>query len=159
LEIAAGWSAAGCGSCGSQDTIREQSVRPSNRARVALPPRRLLQRSASSMTRSRNDFRVDPARPTLDPEPVYQPDERFWPYVDLPEQPTTEELVALEYREVGSGEAFRSRARFQPEDVLALRDLFDIVGRHDGCTVLVDDVPVPYARELWLPLLWYLLPR
>ena len=118
----------------------------------------------------------------------------------FPEQPTTEELVALdpelhaalfgppprpfsitvvfprfegpdydramtlarasrEYREVGSGEAFRSRARFQPEDVLALRDLFEIVGRHDGTTVLVDDVPVPYARELWLPLLWYLLPR
>lgn len=152
------------------------------------------------MTRSRNDFRVDPARPALDPEPVYQPDERFWPYVDLPEQPTTEELVALdpelhaalfgppprpfsitvvfprfegadyeramtlarasrEYREVGSGEEFRSRARFQPEDVLALRDLYEIVGRHDGTTVLVDDVPVPYARTLWLPLLWYLLPR
>jgi hypothetical protein len=152
------------------------------------------------MTRSRNDFRVDPARPSLDPDPVYQPDERFWPYVDLPEQPTTEELVALdpelhaalfgppprpfsitvvfprfegpdydramtlarasrEYREVGRGDEFRSRARFQPEDVLALRDLYEIVGRHDGTTVLVDDVPVPFARTLWLPLLWYLLPR
>jgi hypothetical protein len=152
------------------------------------------------MTRSANDFRVDPARPRLDPEPTYQPDERFWPYVDVPEQPTTEELTALdpelhaalfgppprpfsitvvfprftgadydralalarasrEYREVGSGDAFRSRARFQPEDVLALRDLFELVGRHEGCAVLVDDVPVPYARELWLPLLWFLLPR
>jgi len=25
--------------------------------------------------------------------------------------------------------------------------------------VLIDDRPVPYARELWLPLLWHLLPR
>ena len=39
------------------------------------------------------------------------------------------------------------------------RDLFEIVGRHDECDVLVDDRPVPYARELWLPLLWFLIPR
>jgi hypothetical protein len=25
--------------------------------------------------------------------------------------------------------------------------------------VLIDDRPVPYARELWLPLVWFLLPR
>jgi hypothetical protein len=24
---------------------------------------------------------------------------------------------------------------------------------------LIDDRPVPYARELWLPLVWFLLPR
>jgi len=29
------------------------------------------------------------------PIPDYRPVERFWPYVDLPEQPTDEELAAL----------------------------------------------------------------
>ena len=39
--------------------------------------------------------------PTIDntppnvPVPDYRPVERFWPYVDLPEQPTEEELAAL----------------------------------------------------------------
>jgi hypothetical protein len=38
-----------------------------------------------------------------------------------------------------------------------LRDLFRIVDRYDACEVLVDGRPVPYARELWLPLVWFLL--
>lgn len=130
--------------------------------------------------------------------PDFQPRERFWPYADLPEQPTPEELAELdpdlyaalfgalprpfsftivfprfeapdyagavelarasaEYRETGSGEAFRHRARFYSEGMAGLRDLFRIVGRFDACEVLVDDRPVPYARELWLPLAWFLL--
>ena len=40
-----------------------------------------------------------------------------------------------------------------------LRDLFQIVGRFDATEVLIDDRPVPYARELWLPLVWFLIPR
>jgi hypothetical protein len=132
------------------------------------------------------------------PVPDYRPVERFWPYVDLPEQPTDEELAQLhpelaealfgrptlpfsvslefpafdgadyaraldlarssaEYREITSGKATRHRARFYPQDVLKLRNLFDIVGRFDACDVLVDDRPVPYARELWLPLMWFLI--
>lgn len=132
--------------------------------------------------------------------PCYRPRERFWPYASLPEQPTAEELAALdpdlhaalfgspqrpfsltlvfpcfassdydravamarasaEYRETGSGDAFRHRARFWPTDALKLRDLFEIVGRVPNCEVLVDDRPVPYARELWLPLVWFLIPR
>jgi hypothetical protein len=128
------------------------------------------------------------------------PLERFWPYVERPEEPTAEELAALdpdlhaalfgprdlpfsitlafprsespdyqravdlarksaEYREVGQGESFRHRARFFPADVLQLRDLFEIVGAYRGTEVLVDDRPVPYARELWLPLVWFLLLR
>ncbi len=131
--------------------------------------------------------------------PRYCPRERFWPYVDLPEQLTDEELASLdpdlhaelfgtparslsvtvvfpvldspdypravelarasaEYRETGSGESFRHRARFWPADAVRLRDLFEIVGRFDACEVLVDDRPVPYARELWLPLIWFLIP-
>lgn len=136
--------------------------------------------------------------PPVVPVPDYRPVERFWPYVDLPEQPTAEELAALhpelaealfgapklpfsvslefspfdepafsaalsmaqasdEFRELGAGPSRRYRARFYPEKALALRDLFEIVGRFDSTDVLIDDKPVPYARELWLPLVWMLI--
>jgi hypothetical protein len=65
--------------------------------------------------------------------------------------------ASSEYREIRSGTGVRHRARFFPEDTLKLRDLFAIVGRFDECEVLVDDRPVPYARELWLPLMWFLI--
>lgn len=137
--------------------------------------------------------------PEGDGVPATQPRERFWPYADLPEEPTPEELAALdpdlhtalfgapagpfsitlvfprfdgpeygtalqlakasrEYREVGSGADVRHRATFHSTDAVALRDLFHLVGRLDACDVLVDGRPVPYARELWLPLVWFLLP-
>jgi hypothetical protein len=127
--------------------------------------------------------------------PRTRPVERFWPYADLPEQPTDEEIAALdpdlhaalfgapprpfsitlvfprfdapdyaravdlakasaEYGERGQGSAFRHRARFWSSEASRLRDLFDIVGRFDDCEVLIDDRPLPYARELWLPLVW-----
>ena len=35
--------------------------------------------------------------------------------------------------------------------------LFEIVDRFDTTDVLIDDRPVPYARELWLPLVWLLI--
>lgn len=152
------------------------------------------------MTRPTNDPRAAESAIDAEPAPKYRPGERFWPYVDLPEQPTDEELAALdpdlyaalygapprpfsvtlvfprvdaplypravemarasaEYRETGKGDRFRHRARFWPADAVKLRDLFEIVGRYDGCEVLVDDRPVPYARELWLPLIWFLIPR
>ena len=133
------------------------------------------------------------------PAPDYRPVERFWPYVDLPEQPTEEELARLnpelaealfgrprlpfsvslefptfegadfpralelarasaEYLEIRTVDgSLRHRARFFPQDAVRLRDLFEIVGRFDACEVLVDDRPVPYARELWLPLMWFLI--
>src|SRR3982751_1120651 len=135
---------------------------------------------------------------TADP-PKYRPLERFWPYADLPEQPTEEELASLdpdlhealfgerprpfsitlvfphldvpafataldlarasaEFRETGSGAARRYRARFWSSDAARLRDLLQIVGASDDAEVLVDDRPVPYARELWLPLVWFLIP-
>ena len=136
---------------------------------------------------------------TSDP-PRYRPLERFWPYAELPEQPTNEELASLdpdlhealfgeqprpfsitlvfpalevpgfahalelarasaEFRETGSGDARRYRARFWSSDAAKLRDLFQIVGGSDSTDVLIDDRPVPYARELWLPLVWFLIPR
>ena len=129
-----------------------------------------------------------------------QPLEKFWPYADAPEEPTAQELAALdpdlhaalfgprnlpfsftlvfprfeganypravetarqaaEYLEVGAGDHFRHRARFFPADALQMRDLFDLTADQPGTEVLIDDRPVPYARELWLPLLWFLLLR
>jgi hypothetical protein len=132
--------------------------------------------------------------------PKYRPLERFWPYANLSEQPTDEELAAIdpdlqealfgksnrpfsitlvfprldipefaraldiarqsaEFRETGSGPAHRFRARFLSSDAVNLRELFVLVGNADATEVLIDDRPVPFARELWLPLVWFLLPR
>jgi hypothetical protein len=135
----------------------------------------------------------------LPDQPVYRPLERFWPYADLPEQPTEEELAALqpelrdaifgapqrpfsisldfpafageaytravelarasdEYVELRAGGELRHRARFFPRTrARQLRDLYELVERVEGTEVLVDDQPVPYARELWLPLVWFLI--
>jgi hypothetical protein len=147
----------------------------------------------------------DPSAPARGDEPAaaptFRPRDQFWPYADLEEEPSDEELARLDpdlqaalfehppdrpfsytlvfapfegpeyaralelarasgdYLEVGTGGTIRHRARFTPEKVLALRDLWQLVGRFDTSEVLVDDRPLPYARELWLPLLWYLLPR
>ena len=147
----------------------------------------------------------DPSAPSPGVEPAgvppYRPRDQFWPYADLEEEPSDEELSRLDpdlqealferppdrpfsytlvfapfegpeyaralelarasddYLEVGAGGALRHRARFTPDHVLALRDLWQLVGGFDTSDVLVDDRPLPYARELWLPLLWYLLPR
>ena len=137
----------------------------------------------------------------MSPEtPKYRPLERFWPYAELPEQPTDEELAAIdpdlyealfgtqarpfsitlvfpkldipqfsralelargsaEFRESGKGANLRYRARFWSSDAASLRDLFEMVGPSDQTEVLIDDRPVPHARELWLPLVWFLLPR
>jgi len=133
-------------------------------------------------------------------QPKFRPLERFWPYAELPEQPSDAELAALdpelhealfgskarpfsitlvfpaletpdfaraialaqasaEFRETGSGEARRYRARFWSSDAVKLRELFQIVGTSDATEVLIDDRPVPFARELWLPLVWFLIPR
>jgi hypothetical protein len=51
----------------------------------------------------------------------------------------------------------RHRARFFPGDALRMRDLFEVVGPQPTSEVLIDDRPVPYARDLWLPLVWFLL--
>jgi hypothetical protein len=133
-------------------------------------------------------------------QPKFRPLERFWPYAELPEQPTESELASLdpdlhealfgskprpfsitlvfppldtpdfaraldlaraaaEFRETGAGGALRYRARFWSSDAVKLRDLFQLVGGSDATEVLIDDRPVPYARELWLPLVWFLIPR
>jgi len=84
-----------------------------------------------------------------------------FPDLEGPDFPRALDLAraSAEFRETGSGDAHRYRARFWPSDAARLRDLFQIVGRSDATEVLVDDRPVPYARELWLPLVWFLIPR
>jgi hypothetical protein len=135
----------------------------------------------------------------LPDEPVYRPLERFWPYAELSEQLTEEELAALhpelrevlfgapplpfsisiefpafegdnytravtlaresdEYVEVTEAGALKHRARFFPGDrPLRLRTLYELVAPVPGSDVLIDDRPLPYARELWLPLVWFLI--
>ncbi len=131
---------------------------------------------------------------------THRPSERYWPYTEKPEEPTAEELAALdpdlhatlfgprdlpfsitlvfppfdggnferaleqarasrEFLETGEGSERRYRARFFSTDVLQLRDLFELVGPVPGTEVLIDDRPLPYTREMWLPLLWFHLLR
>jgi hypothetical protein len=84
-----------------------------------------------------------------------------FPALDAPDFSRALELArgSAEFRETGSGDGRRYRARFWSSDAARLRDLFQIVGRSDATEVLIDDRPVPYARELWLPLVWFLIPR
>lgn len=135
--------------------------------------------------------------------PELRPRERFWPYGELAEDLTDEELARLdsdlrevlypqrearpfsvtlvfssppadasgrpralqlargatEYRQTGEGAGVRHRARFEPSQANELRELFDLVGADPSCEVLIDDRPIPYARELWLPLLWFFVTR
>ena len=147
-----------------------------------------------------SDSRIPDKRPPLDERPTQRPSESFWPYAELAEHPTDEEMAALdpdlaemlfgrtkrsfsitlsfapfegedcaravelakasaEYRSVGEGDRLRHRARFYPADVDALHALYGLVGPRDDCDVLIDDRPVPFARELWLPLFWLLRTR
>src|SRR5215213_6730187 len=52
-------------------------------------------RPADPRTRDIIAVRMSENDPPPVPVPDYRPVERFWPYVDLPEQPTTEELARL----------------------------------------------------------------
>ncbi len=140
-----------------------------------------------------------PSERVLPDHPTHRPLERFWPYAELPETPSDEELAALhpelrevlfgaparpfsitlgfprfegeafdralamaraadEFQEVTIGQRVWYRARFYPgDDPLRLRDLYEVVGGVPESEVLIDDRPLPYARELWLPLVWCLI--
>ena len=65
---------------------------------------------------------------------------------------------ANELKDVGNGDLFRHLATFVPgERPVRIRDLYELVGDVPGTEVLVDGKPVPFARELWLPLVWFLI--
>ena len=66
--------------------------------------------------------------------------------------------TADELKEVGANAAFRHLATFVPsERPVRIRDLYDLVGDQSATEVLIDGKPVPFARELWLPLVWFLI--
>jgi hypothetical protein len=66
--------------------------------------------------------------------------------------------AADEYVEFVEEGRVRHRARFFPgARPIDLRNLWDAVHQVEGTDVLLDDRPVPYARELWLPLVWLLI--
>jgi hypothetical protein len=58
------------------------------------------------------------------------------------------------YRETSSADGLRHQAGFDSASARLLRDLFDLVGQRPGTEVLVDGKRVPYAHEIWLPLMW-----
>lgn len=58
------------------------------------------------------------------------------------------------YQETVAGDVRRHSAAFETRGAGLLRDLFALVGQRPGTDVLFDGKPVPYARELWLPLFW-----
>ena len=138
----------------------------------------------------------------LPDEPTHRPLERFWPYAELSEQPSDEELAQAPSGDCGGrcsarralpfsislvfpafdGRALRARrgagagrrtstSRCRPGGVLAASRAvlsgaigpigcaisYELVGDVPESEVLVDDRPVPYARELWLPLVWCLI--
>ncbi len=63
-----------------------------------------------------------------------------------------------EYSEKESEGTLWHRARFFTHDrPMRLRDLYLIVATVPGHDVLINDRHVPYARELWLPLVWLLI--
>ena len=63
-----------------------------------------------------------------------------------------------EYMEIETAGGLTHRARFYPGTrAVDLRDLYELVNAVPGSEVLVDDRPVPFARELWLPLVWFLI--
>ncbi len=82
-----------------------------------------------------------------------------FPPLDVPAFARALEIARAsgEYRQTGRGDELRHRARFWSSDALHLRELFEIVGGSPATEVLIDDRPLPYARELWLPLVWFLV--
>jgi hypothetical protein len=76
-----------------------------------------------------------------------------FPDLDDPEFPKALELARRSpgFRQTGVPRA-RYRAPFLAGEADRLLDVLRVVGRSDDLTILVDGQSVPYARELWIPL-------
>jgi hypothetical protein len=59
------------------------------------------------------------------------------------------------YVEEGDGEWVRHSATYTPEDVEELFRLFSLVHDWDTTEILINHKKVPYAHQLWLPLMWF----
>lgn len=62
--------------------------------------------------------------------------------------------AAAVYREKKEGDRLLHHGAFETRQASAMRTLFQLVGSRPGTEVLVDGKRVPYATELWLPLVW-----
>jgi hypothetical protein len=84
-----------------------------------------------------------------------------FPDLDVPQFAEALALAraSAEYREVGAGADRRYRARFWPKDAAGSAISSTSSATPTRPKVLIDDRPVPYARDLWLPLVWFLIPR
>ncbi len=80
-----------------------------------------------------------------------------FPRLDVPDFSRALELARRSpgFRETGAGPGTRYRARFFTADAARLREVFDVVGRSADTEILVDDQPLPYGRELWIPLVGF----
>jgi hypothetical protein len=79
----------------------------------------------------------------------------FEPF-DGPESARALELArrAPVYREKHEADRRLLHAAFETRQASDMRALFQLVGARPGTEVLVDGKRVPYATELWLPLVW-----
>ena len=64
---------------------------------------------------------------------------------------------ALRYRKEGSDKWLRHYATYTVDQVEELRRLFVRVSEYPSTEILIKDKKVPFAREMWLPLLWFFL--
>jgi hypothetical protein len=58
------------------------------------------------------------------------------------------------YLEQRNADGLVHSAAFEVDAARTLRDLFELVRGRPGTEVLIDGKKVPYAHELWLPLVW-----
>jgi hypothetical protein len=59
-----------------------------------------------------------------------------------------------EFREAEGQGGTEYYAAFEAKDARTLRDLFEIVKERPDLDVRIDGKRLPYAHELWLPLVW-----
>jgi hypothetical protein len=59
-----------------------------------------------------------------------------------------------QYGQVQEGDRLLHHAAFETRQASDMRSLFQVVGGRPGTEVLVDGKRVPFATELWLPLVW-----
>jgi hypothetical protein len=75
-------------------------------------------------------------------------------HLDIPEFPRALEIArqSRSFRQTGDGARTRYHARFLVADAGRLLDVFNVVSASPDTEILIDDQEVPYARELWIPL-------
>jgi hypothetical protein len=59
------------------------------------------------------------------------------------------------YQEEGEGEWIRHSAVYTPAEVEELFQLFNLIHDWESTEILVNHKRLPYAHQLWLPLMWF----